>query len=172
MGDESRGLLVTEPRWLPGGGRPGLCGGDPGGSGPGRVGGKRRKAQGHCLPPAGRPPRCVRCPSVSEGPARPCGGGSSCRPVPCTDYCPPAPRPSEQDSLPPRVPLLLKPCERPVNLAPALPMGEVSFSPGKAVASVICTVLWALLRSKVCCRIEERTELFCLQRLETKRGLK
>lgn len=57
------------------------------------------------------------------------------------DYCPPAPRPSEQDSLPPRVPLLLKPCERPVNLAPALPMGEVRFSPGKAVASVICTVL-------------------------------
>lgn len=55
---------------------------------------------------------------------------------------------------------------------PVPSMGEVSFSPGKMMASVICTVLWALLKSKVCCRIEERRELFRLQRWEMNWGLK
>lgn len=32
--------------------------------------------------------------------------------------------------------------------------------------------LWGLLKSKVCCRIKERRELLCLQRLEMNQGLK
>ena len=55
---------------------------------------------------------------------------------------------------------------------PVPSMGGVSFSPGKVMASVMCTVLWAPLKGKVCCRIEERRELFRLQRLEMNRGLK
>lgn len=35
-----------------------------------------------------------------------------------------------------------------------------------------CIVLWGLLKSKVCCRIKERRELLCLQRLEMNQGLK
>lgn len=58
-------------------------------------------------------------------------------------------------------------------LPPSVPsMGEVSFSPAKMMASGICTVLWALLKSKVCSRIEERRELFLLQRWEVNWGLK
>lgn len=55
---------------------------------------------------------------------------------------------------------------------PVPSMGEVSLSPAKVMASGICTVLWALLKSKVCCRIEERRELFLLQRWEMNWGLK
>ena len=50
--------------------------------------------------------------------------------------------------------------------------GEVSCFPGEVVACVTCIVLWALLKSKVCCRIKERRELFCLQRLEMNQDLK